>query len=86
MLEVNDLAVIQLLKELGLDVENTKVVFQGKGVELGFYDLGRVLTDKEDLLMAVRLLSQKRIDVNGNPINPLNGIILTSLFKQEFLR
>lgn len=75
VLEVNgDLAVVQLFEGTsGLDVESTKVIFQGKGVELGVSMdlLGRVFDGQgRPIDGGEAIIPEQRIDVNGNPINP----------------
>lgn len=75
VLEVNnDLAVVQLFEGTsGLDVNSTRVMFQGKGVELGVSMdlLGRVFDGQgRPIDGGEAIIPEKRIDVNGNPINP----------------
>lgn len=75
VLEVNrDLAVVQLFEGTrNMDVDKTKVVFQGKGVELGVSPdlLGRVFDGQgRPIDGGEPIIPEKRIDVNGKPINP----------------
>ncbi len=77
VLEVNkDLAVVQLFEGTSeMDVENTRVMFQGKGVELGVSAdiLGRVFDGQgRPIDGGVALIPEKRVDVNGSPINPFD--------------
>ena len=75
VLELNgDLAVVQLFEGTStMDIDNTKVVFQGKGVELGVSPdiLGRVFDGQgRPIDGGAPLIPDKRLDVNGSPINP----------------
>lgn len=75
VLEVNgDTAVVQLFEGTdSMDVNNTRVVFQGKGVELGVSPdiLGRVFDGQgRPIDGGEPVIPEKRVDVNGNPINP----------------
>lgn len=75
VLEVDgDKALVQLFEEAtGVDVFQSRVTFLGKGIELGvsedmlgrvFDGLGRPIDKGPDIL------PEKRVDINGNPINP----------------
>lgn len=75
VLEVNkDLAVVQLFEGTsGMDVDNTKVMFQGKGVELGVSPdlLGRVFDGQgRPIDGGEAIIPDKRLDVNGSSMNP----------------
>jgi V/A-type H+-transporting ATPase subunit B len=77
VLEVNnDLAVVQLFEGTsGMDVNSTKVVFQGKGVEIALSSdiLGRVFDGQgRPIDGGEEIIPEKRMDVNGNPINPFD--------------
>ncbi len=75
VLEVNeDKALIQVFEgTTGIDIENTKVRFLGKGIELEmsedmlgkvFTGLGRPKTEQD------RIIPEISSDINGSPINP----------------
>lgn len=75
VLEVNeDRVLIQSFEGTrGLDVENTRVRFSGRGLELGvsrdilgrvFDGLGRPIDDGPNII------PDRRVDINGSPINP----------------
>jgi len=74
-LEVNrDLAIVQLFEGTnGMEISNTKVIFQGKGVELGVSPdiLGRIFDGQgRPIDGGEKVIPEKRLDVNGSPINP----------------
>jgi V/A-type H+-transporting ATPase subunit B len=86
VLEVNeDKALVQLFEgSTGIDVYKSRVRFLGKGIELGlsmdilgrvFDGLGRPLDD------GPKILPDKRVDINGNPINPY-----ARLYPSEFIQ
>jgi len=75
VLEVNrDLAIVQLFEGTnGMEISNTKVIFQGKGVELGVSPdiLGRIFDGQgRPIDGGEKVIPEKRLDVNGSPINP----------------
>jgi V/A-type H+-transporting ATPase subunit B len=75
VLEVNeDRALIQLFEEAtGIDVFNSKVRFLGRGIQLGVSTdiLGRVFDGLgRPIDNGPKLLPEKKLDINGNPINP----------------
>ncbi|MBN1164875.1 MAG: V-type ATP synthase subunit B, partial [Candidatus Krumholzibacteriota bacterium] len=68
----------------GVDIAQTKVRFLGRGLELSlspdilgriFNGLGRPIDD------GPRIIPEKRLDINGNPINPFARI-----YPQEFIQ
>ena len=70
---------IQLFEEAtGVDVFQSKVRFLGRGIQLGISPdiLGRVFDGLgRPIDNGPKLLPEKKLDINGNPINPtLNGI------------
>ena len=86
VLEVNeDKALVQLFEgSTGIDVYKSRVRFLGKGIELGlsmdilgrvFDGLGRPIDD------GPKVLPDKRVDINGNPINPY-----ARLYPSEFIQ
>jgi len=86
VLEVNaDKALVQLFEgSTGIDVFKSRVRFLGKGIELGlskdilgrvFDGLGRPIDD------GPKILPDKRVDINGNPINPY-----ARLYPSEFIQ
>jgi V/A-type H+-transporting ATPase subunit B len=86
VLEVNqDKALVQLFEgSTGIDVYKSRVRFLGKGIELGlskdilgrvFDGLGRPIDD------GPKILPDKRVDINGNPINPY-----ARLYPSEFIQ
>jgi len=75
VLEVNrDLAIVQLFEGTnGMEISSTKVIFQGKGVELGVSPdiLGRIFDGQgRPIDGGEKVIPEKRLDVNGSPINP----------------
>ena len=75
VLEVNmDKALVQLFEEAtGVDVFKSRVTFLGKGIELGVSRdiLGRVFDGLgRPLDKGPEILPEKRVDINGSPINP----------------
>ncbi len=75
VLEVNeDKALIQLFEEAtGIDVFKSKVRFLGRGIQLGVSPdiLGRVFDGLgRPIDNGPKLLPEKKLDINGNPINP----------------
>ncbi len=75
VLEVNrDKALVQLFEgTTGIDIENSTVRFLGRGIEFGVsLDLlGRVFNGiGEPIDGGPRIVPEKRVDINGNPINP----------------
>jgi V/A-type H+-transporting ATPase subunit B len=86
VLEVDrDKALIQLFEgSTGIDVFKCRIRFLGKGIELGlsmdilgrvFDGLGRPIDD------GPKILPDKRVDINGNPINPY-----ARLYPSEFIQ
>jgi V/A-type H+-transporting ATPase subunit B len=70
----NDTAVIQLFEGTsGMDKENTKVIFQGKSVELAVSPdiLGRIFDGQgRPIDGGENIIPEKMLDVNGSSINP----------------
>ncbi len=86
VLEVDrDRALVQMFEgSTGIDVFKSRVRFLGKGIELGlsmdilgrvFDGLGRPIDDGPEIL------PDKRVDINGNPINPY-----ARLYPSEFIQ
>lgn len=76
VLEINnDTAVIQLFEGTsGLDKENTKIIFQGRSVELAVSPdiLGRIFDGQgRPIDGGVDIIPEKMIDINGSSINPV---------------
>lgn len=90
VLEVNgDTALLQLFGgSTGINVVETKIRFLGKGVELGLSPdiLGRIFDGMgHPIDGGPDIIPEKRVDVNGNPINPYApGITHLNLFKPAF--
>lgn len=67
-------ALVQLFEGAhGVDIQNTRVRFQGRGLEIPVSDeiLGRIFDGKgEPIDDGPPLVAQKRLDINGNPMNP----------------
>lgn len=75
VLEIDgDRALVQLYEGAhGVDVANTRVRFQGRGVEIPVSPelLGRIFDGKgEPIDDGPPLVAEKRLDINGNPMNP----------------
>ncbi len=86
VLEVNrDKVLVQIFEGTrGVDITKTRVRFLGKGLELSvspdilgriFNGLGRPIDD------GPKIIPEKRLDINGNPINPYARI-----YPQEFIQ
>jgi V/A-type H+-transporting ATPase subunit B len=75
ILEVNgDRALIQVFEGTsGLNLGETKVRFEGRGIEVGVSPsiLGRIFDGSgRPIDGAPQIIPEKRLDINGNPINP----------------
>lgn len=75
VLEVNgDRALIQVFEGTsGLNLGETKVRFEGRGIEVGVSPsiLGRIFDGSgRPIDGAPQIIPEKRLDINGNPINP----------------
>jgi len=75
ILEVNgDRALIQVFEGTsGLNLGETKVRFEGRGIEIGVSPsiLGRIFDGSgRPIDGAPQIIPEKRLDINGNPINP----------------
>ncbi len=75
VLEVNsDRALIQVFEGTsGLNLGETKIKFQGRGVEIGVSSsiLGRIFDGSgKPIDGAPQIIPEKRLDINGSPINP----------------
>ena len=75
VLEINgDRALIEVFEGTsGLNLGETKVRFQGRGVEIGVSSsiLGRIFDGSgKPVDGAPQIIPEKRLDINGNPINP----------------
>jgi V/A-type H+-transporting ATPase subunit B len=77
VLEINeDKALVQLFEgATGLELSRSKVRFTGKGIELGvsLNMLGRIMSGfGRPIDGAPSYIPEKRLDINGSPINPYN--------------
>ncbi len=75
VLEVNrDKAVVQLFEgATGVDIENSRVRFLGKGIEIGVSEdmLGRIFDGfGRPIDGGPQIIPEKYLDINGSPINP----------------
>ncbi len=75
VLEVDrDRALVQVFEGTrGIDIPETKVKFKGKGIELSLSPeiLGRIFNGMgEPIDNAPKILPEKRVDINGSPLNP----------------
>ena len=90
VLELNgSKAMVQLFEgSTGINLKGTKVKFLGRPLELGVSEdmLGRIFDGMgrpKDGGPAI--IAEKRVDINGEPINPVSRDYPSSLFKQEYL-
>ena len=72
----------------GLEIKSTKLRLKGRGLELGLSPdiLGRVFSGLgKPIDKGPQIIPQKKIDINGDPINPVARDYPNDLFKQVFL-
>ena len=83
-----DKALVQLFEgSQGLQISESKARFLGRGIELSVSEdmLGRVFDGMgEPIDDGPRIIAERRMDINGEPINPAAQTIRLNLFRQGY--